>query len=341
MKTNEVEKALGLTKHAILYYEKEGLITPKRNDNGYRNYDESDLQTLQLIKFLRNIDISIDDIKAILTNELSFDNCLEIRNKNLNKSISELQTMQHTIAVLKEKHVPLIPTLEKIELIDLKKGLGYRKTSATVAYNRPITKAMAIKQILIAAFFAYAFTLGTYLFLSGKDMDGFFLVLFIFTTYLIIFTGMNVQLMMHIYDKSRNQSIEFLEEGIRIYKRLGYLNHLKYILAALIDRQDKYQTFYHYDQINKLEIMPKHRYTPLYVPGASAGIALSTSMYEVDLKFYFSDGQTYFLLGPTTYDKDSQFIGYILEAKVKNIVDKQNILYAYQNNINLTDYLLK
>ena len=37
MKTHELEKELGISKHTIFYYEKEGIVTPQRDDNGYPN----------------------------------------------------------------------------------------------------------------------------------------------------------------------------------------------------------------------------------------------------------------------------------------------------------------
>ena len=37
MKTHELEKELGISKHTIFYYEKEGIVTPQRDDNGYRS----------------------------------------------------------------------------------------------------------------------------------------------------------------------------------------------------------------------------------------------------------------------------------------------------------------
>lgn len=40
MKTHELEKELGISKHTIFYYEKEGIITPQRDDNGYRSYSQ-------------------------------------------------------------------------------------------------------------------------------------------------------------------------------------------------------------------------------------------------------------------------------------------------------------
>ena len=56
MKTHELEKELGISKHTIFYYEKEGIVTPQRDENGYRSYSQEDLQKLIMVKFLdRNI----------------------------------------------------------------------------------------------------------------------------------------------------------------------------------------------------------------------------------------------------------------------------------------------
>ena len=49
MKTNELEKEIGLSKYTIRYYEKEGLIQPKREENGYRDYDDETVQKLKII----------------------------------------------------------------------------------------------------------------------------------------------------------------------------------------------------------------------------------------------------------------------------------------------------
>jgi len=42
MKTHELEKELGISKHTIFYYEKEGIVTPQRDENGYRVQDVQD-----------------------------------------------------------------------------------------------------------------------------------------------------------------------------------------------------------------------------------------------------------------------------------------------------------
>ena len=97
MKTHELEKELGISKHTIFYYEKEGIVTPQRDENGYRSYSQDDLQKLIMVKFLRNLNISIDDVKVILNNELDFKECLEINQIHLEKQIKSLEEVDYAI----------------------------------------------------------------------------------------------------------------------------------------------------------------------------------------------------------------------------------------------------
>lgn len=66
MLINEVCKSTGLTKKAILYYEKENFISPKKLSNGYRDYSNEDIKILQEISLYRKLDISVKDIMTIL-----------------------------------------------------------------------------------------------------------------------------------------------------------------------------------------------------------------------------------------------------------------------------------
>ena len=49
MTIKEVEKKLNITRANIRFYEKEGLLQPKRCDNEYRDYSEDDLKRLEKI----------------------------------------------------------------------------------------------------------------------------------------------------------------------------------------------------------------------------------------------------------------------------------------------------
>lgn len=65
MRIQELELRTGLERPTIRFYEKEGLITPKRRENGYREYSEEDIQQLQKIKLLRQLGMSVEKIRQL------------------------------------------------------------------------------------------------------------------------------------------------------------------------------------------------------------------------------------------------------------------------------------
>lgn len=77
MKINDLETKSGLDRATIRYYEKEGMITPCRHDNGYRSYSEDDLEQLMKIKLLRQLDVPISKIKELQQGNAVFQTVLQ------------------------------------------------------------------------------------------------------------------------------------------------------------------------------------------------------------------------------------------------------------------------
>lgn len=90
MKINDIERLLNISRANIRFYEKEGLISPERNSNGYRNYSDIDIAQLKRIIVFRKIGISISDIKKIFNSEVSLNEIMESNINELEKQISEL-----------------------------------------------------------------------------------------------------------------------------------------------------------------------------------------------------------------------------------------------------------
>ena len=55
-----------MTKKAIYYYEKQGLIFIRKNANGYREFCDEDVQRLKEIVMYRSWSISIEEIRCLL-----------------------------------------------------------------------------------------------------------------------------------------------------------------------------------------------------------------------------------------------------------------------------------
>ena len=85
MKINDVEKITGLTAKAIRLYESKGLISVSRDDNGYRNYTEGDVEALNEIKLFRSVGISISDIKLYMFGVMSIDELMDKRKAEILK----------------------------------------------------------------------------------------------------------------------------------------------------------------------------------------------------------------------------------------------------------------
>lgn len=88
MTVNEVSKLTGVSIRTLQYYDKIGLLKPKRyTESGYRLYDDTSLERLQQILLFRELEFPLKEIKAII-DAPSFD-----RNKALEQQI-ELLTMK-------------------------------------------------------------------------------------------------------------------------------------------------------------------------------------------------------------------------------------------------------
>ncbi len=62
----EVSDRLGISRDALRFYEKKGIIHPKKEKNGYRTYTYDDIHKLSSIIFYRRLNFSLEDIDRIL-----------------------------------------------------------------------------------------------------------------------------------------------------------------------------------------------------------------------------------------------------------------------------------
>ena len=87
MKTKELEKRLGITKDTLRFYEKEGLVKPLRDENGYRHYSEEDVRIIEIIMFFRSIEFTIDEIKQLFAGTISISDLMVQKKKYLERII--------------------------------------------------------------------------------------------------------------------------------------------------------------------------------------------------------------------------------------------------------------
>lgn len=119
MNIKEVEKITGLTKANIRFYEEEGLVQPKRNEqNNYRIYTEVEIKRLQEVKKLRLLGISIPEIQKIYAEELSLQKAMERRLKEIRE---EERLLQETRAIC-QKAIRANWNLNEIDRLEIKES---------------------------------------------------------------------------------------------------------------------------------------------------------------------------------------------------------------------------
>ena len=91
MTVKELEQALGMSRANIRFYEKEGLLSPLRLENGYRDYTPDDLETLRKIKLLRQLQVPVEDIRALQQGGKELTALLAAQEEDLRRRASDLE----------------------------------------------------------------------------------------------------------------------------------------------------------------------------------------------------------------------------------------------------------
>ena len=89
MKIKELEDLLLISRSNIRFYEKQGLFTPERKGNNYRDYTEQDVLALKRIILLRKMGFTVEEIKSVQNNELSFSEAMCNTKKRLEDEIEQ------------------------------------------------------------------------------------------------------------------------------------------------------------------------------------------------------------------------------------------------------------
>lgn len=91
MTIKEVELEIGVPRATIRYYEKEKLIAPQRGGNGYREYSETDVETLKQIIIMRKLGMSVSDIANVFEGTQSLAGAAGRNVIQLQQEIEELR----------------------------------------------------------------------------------------------------------------------------------------------------------------------------------------------------------------------------------------------------------
>ena len=107
MTIKEVEDLLDIPRATVRFYEKEGLISPTRGSNSYRDYNEEDVANLKKIIIFRKLGISVEDIKKLLCGQVSLGEQLSSNIVELKKTINELEGAINVCEMMQNQNVSM------------------------------------------------------------------------------------------------------------------------------------------------------------------------------------------------------------------------------------------
>jgi len=104
----QASEKLSIKSHTLRYYETQGVILPiDRDKNGNREYSEQDIVWLDIVKCLKETDMSLVDIKRIV--ELS-----DVENRNETLEERKAILLRHK-GILEEKILLMKKSILKID----------------------------------------------------------------------------------------------------------------------------------------------------------------------------------------------------------------------------------
>lgn len=111
MRIGDLARQAGCTVETVRYYEREGLLPrPERSSNNYRLYDRSHLESLCFIRNCRVLEMSLEEIKALLNLKLdSGKDCREVNVlldehiAHVTDRISQLESLKNQLKLLRSR----------------------------------------------------------------------------------------------------------------------------------------------------------------------------------------------------------------------------------------------
>lgn len=216
MLINEVEHKVGLSKKSIRFYEENQLIHPKRNgENGYRIYQEEDLKKLYIIKFLRELDVSIQDIKKLFQKEITLSECMSEEIRKIEQEENKYVNIKRMCEEIKNQSL----TIDNIDVTKYSQNvLKLKKEGFTMKKIKSTKKEKIIGACFSSLVFGIPFlfvgTMFSYFQFTEADRMPWFLYYFM----MAIFVIPMISIIINLYERIKEIKGEEVEEALGIVK---------------------------------------------------------------------------------------------------------------------------
>ena len=138
MLIRELEQMTGLDRATIRFYEREGLITPTRAENGYRTYGEADCDTLLKVKLLRQLGMPLERIKELQQGSADLSDVLTEQIAALEKQIQDSSRAREVCLEMKERSSTYTALDARYYLDELKKPSATWKPQPVPEFHQKV-----------------------------------------------------------------------------------------------------------------------------------------------------------------------------------------------------------
>ena len=168
---NEVCHIVGLSRKSIRYYEENGLLSPKRNtENDYRMYTEEDIRKLKIIKFLRELDVPIRELKMLNEGTLTLQECMESRIYKIKEQEEKYLKVKEMCMEIEESN----DTFSNIDITQYFQSMntlnkeGFTMRDVRTSKRKKITSAV-LSSLIFGSFFIFLVSIITYFQVTEAD----------------------------------------------------------------------------------------------------------------------------------------------------------------------------
>ena len=160
----KVSEISGVSVRTLHHYDEIGLLSPKKNENGYRYYSEDDMSFLQMILFYKYLGFPLKQIKELLKQEdpeilYHLKKQLVLMQKEKQKLLTLIDTLEKTIESRERKFT--MSTKEKFKGFTYQDNEKY-KQKAIDLYGKEVIEEVieeAVKNTdLILLSFVFSFS---------------------------------------------------------------------------------------------------------------------------------------------------------------------------------------
>lgn len=169
----KVSEISGVSVRTLHHYDEIGLLSPKKNEKGYRYYSEDDMSFLQMILFYKYLGFPLKQIKELLKQEdpeilYHLKKQLVLMQKEKQKLLTLIDTLEKTIESRERKFT--MSTKEKFKGFTYQDNEKYKQKAIDLYGKEVIEEAVKNADLMLLSF---VFSFSTISRFNPNDLSSF------------------------------------------------------------------------------------------------------------------------------------------------------------------------